>query len=1008
MRYLRTMVFFLSLINVPAGIYADGSKDLYPDGVRGKRAYLFSRTATVSKGASLNHSWPFRTYGDHFVYLNIGETIAMASSAHGLGNTSAGTALLAGRIRLTRPDGQVLTFNYNESTGAGRIPDRTSELAGPRFPNQASGGNRYLPHFHTADMAGVWKVEFFPVYDLDPNGSYIPLLNTAYDYNADGTWRQPRDYTAADYARGQDIAAWDVSVWGTDGNWKRGRVYTTVMNLSIVDDFNTSSGFYGKIYPLTKDGWVYEVDNNGQVGAYFTFFVNNKGFYRSETDRLPRYKSLNLSDTAGVQPLIHDPRKADVGTDVTCKMFYTRPDPTMPATGNVFLEGQMRQTWLMNTRTPPEINDLVLVGVEGTDGQASQKGGYIRFNASVAGIFRINFVASGHQERVITGIAAQGINSIFWDGKDGAGVSLPNGITPANVSVQLFGAEVHFPYIDKEINPNGVLIRRLDDASANANVVYWDDIDITGGLPATRSNPTTNLQGLSSTLNGHKWGTNTTGKGSLPTGANNQTYNGDVGLYSFGNGRSMDTWAYIPSNIAEETVDLQVLSVDLGVDNFSNSLPGATTTVRPGDTLTYSVDVFNTGGSSTADGALFQLHLPIGIAVDESAVTVAVIAGGGTEVAGSRAFDPATGRFSVSVNMPAGARMRYTIPVSVLSQAVPGSDVNAWATVLRPADVYDINATNMAPHSDGTPILPTDPFFECQGPAPNTAPGSSQPYNPGSGDPIPCNNLAFNAGPAVLATPTITLAKTVTNATPIEKAGDVINYRFEVANPGNVNLTAVVLSDAMPGLSPLAGPVHHVGNGDNVLNQGEVWRYTATYTVTAADITQGILTNNATVQAVPTTGGTVSETASVAVEIQSADVRIEKSVDNTVPRVNSMVTFTLIIANAGPADATDVRVLDQVPNGYAEVSGITGGGLLTGSEIAWSGLTIPSGQQLTLSYQVRVLRGGAGISHLNTATVSVDGLYDPDTENNSATSSVTPKAGLSITNPMLRQRTKKQ
>ncbi len=65
------------------------------------------------------------------------------------------------------------------------------------------------------------------------------------------------------------------------------------------------------------------------------------------------------------------------------------------------------------------------------------------------------------------------------------------------------------------------------------------------------------------------------------------------------------------------------------------------------------------------------------------------------------------------------------------------------------------------------------------------------------------------------------------------KAGDIIEYQIAVKNDGKVDLTGVYVSDPMITLSD--------PKGDNidpeVLNVGEVWKYTGSYTITQEDIT---------------------------------------------------------------------------------------------------------------------------------------------------------------------------
>ena len=67
----------------------------------------------------------------------------------------------------------------------------------------------------------------------------------------------------------------------------------------------------------------------------------------------------------------------------------------------------------------------------------------------------------------------------------------------------------------------------------------------------------------------------------------------------------------------------------------------------------------------------------------------------------------------------------------------------------------------------------------------------------------------------------------------------MINYTITVANTGNVTLTGVTVTDpfADPGRS-CATP-RLVGDEDNLLEVGETWGYTATHTVTQAEIDAG-------------------------------------------------------------------------------------------------------------------------------------------------------------------------
>ncbi|MCB0597952.1 MAG: DUF11 domain-containing protein, partial [Phaeodactylibacter sp.] len=115
---------------------------------------------------------------------------------------------------------------------------------------------------------------------------------------------------------------------------------------------------------------------------------------------------------------------------------------------------------------------------------------------------------------------------------------------------------------------------------------------------------------------------------------------------------------------------------------------------------------------------------------------------------------------------------------------------------------------------------------------------------------------------------------------------------------------------------------------------------------------------------------------------QLADLELIKLVNNSTPNVGDVVTFTITVFNQGPQPATGVAVEDVVPNGYSGVSNITGGGVLSGSTIAWSGLNIAVGGSVSLTFDATVNALGAGVSYLNVAQVTAADQFDPDSTPN--------------------------
>src|SRR5678816_1588317 len=81
--------------------------------------------------------------------------------------------------------------------------------------------------------------------------------------------------------------------------------------------------------------------------------------------------------------------------------------------------------------------------------------------------------------------------------------------------------------------------------------------------------------------------------------------------------------------------------------------------------------------------------------------------------------------------------------------------------------------------------------------------------------------------------------------------GEVISYTIRVQNTGNQTLTGVTVAD--PFVSNLTRVADISGDGDNLLEVGETWAYTATHAVTQAEIDAGTnIVNVATADSIQT------------------------------------------------------------------------------------------------------------------------------------------------------------
>ena len=486
-----------------------------------------------------------------------------------------------------------------------------------------------------------------------------------------------------------------------------------------------SGGFYSTFYVLTNDGYAYKVNNHGINGASWSFFANNKGIVSGGTQLPgtngftggePTYQSQN--SIGSTTQNTHDPRFLDATNDFTHKVFYSKPASDLPASATAIYRRKdgsntITTTWLKTSALNPEVSDVSIKGVEAnTDWVVGPDGAYISFTSNVYGSYVIDIDLNGNgqfddpADRRWTGSAVIGTNTVTWDGKDGLGNLITIGTTEVTVRAQVNLGEVHFPFVDGEINPNGVIFERLDESYnviPGQDLLYWDDsnITITEGCDPNRytaSNPLKNVYtGLSSNSNGHKWGSTVTSAPFEGGCGSAQDVNDSNGKQDFGNGRILDSWTYV-GGAQQITRDIFSKYLDLAVSAPDPS-PIA---VCENGTVTYSVNVTNasgTNGSDAAEGAKFRFDAPAGLTIVSRTVTVNF----GT-FAETFSSGLGTSQYNAVFNQSNPGSVTYSFTC-----VVTGTITNPTAYVMRPPDVFDTDATSSVSGA------PADYQVECDG-----------------------------------------------------------------------------------------------------------------------------------------------------------------------------------------------------------------------------------------------------------------------------------------------------
>ncbi len=156
-------------------------------------------------------------------------------------------------------------------------------------------------------------------------------------------------------------------------------------------------------------------------------------------------------------------------------------------------------------------------------------------------------------------------------------------------------------------------------------------------------------------------------------------------------------------------------------------------------------------------------------------------------------------------------------------------------------------------------------------------------------------------------------------------AGQMISYTFKVKNTGNVTLTNVMVNDLVAGVTVVGGPIPSLAPGAE-----DTGTFTATYTVTQADIDAGMFSNSAQAVGTPPSGPDVTDisdddsytendptvitictSASIAL-IKESTLPVDPTTGCSTVTAGQMISYTFKVKNTGNVTLTNVMVNDLV------------------------------------------------------------------------------------------------
>ena len=240
------------------------------------------------------------------------------------------------------------------------------------------------------------------------------------------------------------------------------------------------------------------------------------------------------------------------------------------------------------------------------------------------------------------------------------------------------------------------------------------------------------------------------------------------------------------------------------------------------------------------------------------------------------------------------------------------------------------------------------------------------------------------------ATADLSLIKAVNNSAP--NLGDQVTFTLTLTNHGPVDATSVSVLDTWPtGLDFVSALASHGSYDENSLtwtvgtllnSQVAVLSIVATVSTVQplTNVAQVITCDQVDIDSTPGNNvATEDDQGTVTLTPQIADLSLLKTVDNVSPRVGDIATFTLLLSNAGPNDATNVTVVDQLPEGLEFVSTVPSLGQYNAADGVWNVGLLPVGESRTLLIRARVTTTGIKV---NSAQVATADQFDPDSSPN--------------------------